>query len=159
LTTYYYRVFAVRGTARGSTSEIAYGAPTRYDRQIRIRVDRLYGPQYWEHALLPPSPTPQDTNNGGTQWLFDWDTLELVGAHPLFARSFTQGIGSTKDGKTATLDDNGGGGGHEVGPGCPDDNNGDKVDDERDGDKADDGGDDHDQTCEDDDDDEEEDDD
>ena len=159
LTTYYYRVFAVRGTARGSTSEIAYGAPTRYDRQIRLRVDRLYGPQYWEHALLPPSPTPPDTTNAGTQWLFDWDTLELVGTHPLFARSFTQGIGSTKDGKTATLDnDPGGGGGHPVDPGCPDDDNGDKVDDHRDGDYDDDG-DDHDQSCEDDDDHEEEDDD
>jgi hypothetical protein len=172
LTTYYYRVFAVRGTAVSSTSEVAYGAPTRYDRQVKLKVDRLYGTQYWEYALLPSSPNPNDTTNAGTSWLYHWDTLELVngtyafpgtplvpGAHLVFARSFTQGIGSTKDGKAANLDNNGGGGGHDVGPGCPDDNNGDKVDDEKDGDHADDGGDDHDQTCEDDDDDEEEDDD
>jgi hypothetical protein len=59
--------------------------------------------------------------------------------HLVFARSFTQGIGSTKDGRAATLDEDG-----EVPPpppdSCPDD-------------------DDDDDNCEDDDDEEEEDDD
>ena len=36
--------------------EIAYGMPTRYDRQVKLKVDRLYGVQYWEYALLRPSP-------------------------------------------------------------------------------------------------------
>lgn len=172
LTTYYYRVYSVRGTARSTTSELAYGAPTRYDRQVKLKVDRLYGPQYWEHALLPPSPTPPDTTNPGTSWLYHWDTLELVdgtyafpgaslapGPHLVFARSFTQGIGSTKDGKAAGLDDDpGGGGGNPGGPGCPDDDDGDGDDDHDDGDRDDDG-DDEDDDCEDDDDEEEEEDD
>lgn len=171
LTTYYYRVLAVRGTAVSSTSEVAYGAPTRYDRQVKLKVDRLFGTQYWEYALLPPSPNPNDTTNAGTQWLYHWDTLELVngtyafpgttlvpGAHLLFARSFTQGIGSTKDGKAAKLDNDGGGGGHNGGPGCPDDDNHDGVDDHKDGDHDDDG-DDDDDDCEDDDDHEEDEDD
>jgi serine protease AprX len=178
-TVYYYRVVTVRRAtsqtpgAKSANSEIAYGMPTRYDRQVKLKVDRLYGPQYWEHALVPPSPTPQDTTNTGVQWAFLWDTLELVngtytgfpgpftlvpGAHKVFARSFTQGIGSTKDGKTAGLDDDGGGGNGGGTPGCPDDDDGDGDDDEDDGD-SDDDGDDRDDDCEDDDDDEEEDDD
>jgi hypothetical protein len=177
-TTYYYRVVAVKRQGsqdvRSANSEIAYGMPTRFDRQVRLKVDRLYGPQYWEHALVPPSPTPPDTTNTGVQWAYLWDTLELVngtftgfpgttgftlvpGPHLVSARSFTQGIGSTKDGKAANLDDDGGGGGN-GGPGCPDDDDGDGDDDEDDGD-SDDDGDDADDDCEDDDDDEEEDDD
>jgi serine protease AprX len=193
LVTYYYRVVAVRNDAstnnrdlRSANSEIAYGAPTRYDRQVKLKVDRLYGPQYWEYALLPPSPTPPDTTNSGTEWLFVWDTLELLATefqlepleidpdtdellrppgprlstipHLLFARSFTQGIGSTKNGRAVTLDDDG-----EVEPpppddGCPDDDDGDGDDDDEDGDD-DDNGDDDDDDCEDDDDDEEDEDD
>jgi serine protease AprX len=148
-TVYYYRVVTVRRAtsqtpgAKSANSEIAYGMPTRYDRQVRLKVDRLYGPQYWEYALVPPSPTPPDTTNTGVQWAFLWDTLELVngtytgfpgpaftlvpGPHLVFARSFTQGIGSTKDGKAATLDDDGGGG---PGPGCPDDDDDDDCDDD-----------------------------
>jgi subtilisin family serine protease len=192
LVTYYYRVVAVRNDAstnnsdlRSANSEIAYGAPTRYDRQVKVKVDRLYGPQYWEYALLPPSPTPPDTTNPGTEWLFVWDTLELLGTeyglepleidpdtgelvrpagprlttipHLIFARSFTQGIGSTKDGIFARLDDDGeepppGGGG------CPDDDDGD-GDDDSDDDDSDDDGDDSDDDCEDDSDDSESDDD
>jgi serine protease AprX len=178
-TVYYYRVVTVRRAtsqspgAKSANSEIAYGMPTRYDRQVKLKVDRLYGPQYWEYALVPPSPTPQDTTNTGVQWAFLWDTLELTngtfagfpgpftlvpGPHRVYARSFTQGIGSTKDGKTANLDDDGGGGGPGPGPGCPDDDDGDGDDDGDDGD-SDDDGDDGDDDCEDDDDDEEEDDD
>jgi subtilisin family serine protease len=158
LTTYYYRVVAVRqdGTPTAA-SEVSYGAPTKFDRQVKLKVDRLYGPQFWEYALVPPSPTPSDTTNTGVQWEYLWDTLELTGAHRVFARSFTQGIGSTKDGKTTTLDDDGGGGGG-PGPGCPDDDDGDGDDDDDDGD-SDDDGDDRDDDCEDDDDHEEEDDD
>jgi subtilisin family serine protease len=161
-TVYYYRVVAVvrqnNRDTRSTASEIAYGMPTRFDRQVRLKVDRLYGPQVWEHALVPPSPTPSNTTNSGVQWEHLWDTLELTGAHRVFARSFTQGIGSAKDGKTAELDDEGGGGGPGPGPGCPDDDDGDGDDDGDDGD-SDDDGDDGDDDCEDDDDDEEDDDD
>jgi subtilisin family serine protease len=160
-TVYYYRVVAVQRQSgqdvRSPASEIAYGMPTRFDRQVKLKVDRLYGPQFWEYALVPPSPTPPDTTNTGVEWEYLWDTLELTGAHRVFARSFTQGIGSTKDGKVANLDDNGGGG-PGPGRGCPDDDDGDGDDDGDDGDDDDDG-DDRDDDCEDDDDDEEEDDD
>jgi hypothetical protein len=159
-TTYYYRVAAVltNGT-RTLSSLLSYGTPTRYDRQVKLKVDRLYGPQYWEYALLPPSPNPT-LDDAGTQWTFLWDTVELfAGPHNVFARSHTQGIGSAKAFRPYVLEedrdgDDGGGGG----PGCPDDNDGDRDDDEEDGD-SDDDGDDRDDDCEDDDDDEEEEDD
>jgi hypothetical protein len=155
--TYYYRVFARQGTRQSGSSQIAFGTPTRYDRQVKVKLDRLYGPQYWEYALVGPSPNPT-FDVAGTQWRHLWDTLELVvGPHAMFARSFTQGIGSTKAGRTVR-DDGGGGGPPPPGPGCPDDDDGDGDDDERDGDRDDDG-DDRDDDCEDDDDDEEEDDD
>lgn len=158
LTTYYYRVVAVRPDGKKSMpSEIAYGAPTRYDRQVKLKVDRLYGPQHWEYALLGSSPTPPDTTNAGLAWTFLWDTLELVaGFHDVFARSFTQGIGSEK--AERTLGDDGDNGNGEPGPGCPDDDDHDGDDDSDDGDPEDDG-DDDDDDCEDDDDDEEDDDD
>jgi serine protease AprX len=157
LTTYYYRVLAVTDNGQGELSNIASGTPTRYDRQVKLKVDRLYGPQHWEYALVSPSPTPSDTTNTGVRWTFLWDTLELSpGQHDLFARSFTQGIGSQKAQRTLGNDQdppppppNGG---------CPDDDDGDDDDDEDDGDRDDDG-DDDDDDCEDDDDDEEEDDD
>ena len=182
LVTYYYRVVASKTegtqTLRSPRSEIAYGAPTRFDRQVKIKVDRLYGPQYWEYALLPPSPTPPDTTNPGTEWLYHWDTLELTNSlfavnlttsgqqvveqpslgHLLFARSFTQGIGSTKDGKSVKLDNDGGGDPPPPDDGCPDDDNGDHKDDHHD-DDDDDNGDDDDDDCEDDDDHEEDEDD
>lgn len=96
-TTYYYRVVAARpdGTLTAS-SLVAYGTPTRFDRQVKVRVDRLYGPAFWENALESPSPNPS-LDEPGTQWLFLWDTGELSGGpHDVFARSFTQGIGSRK---------------------------------------------------------------
>jgi serine protease AprX len=176
-TVYYYRVVRVQGTQRSANSEIAYGMPTKFDRQVKLKVDRLYGPQYWEYALLSPSPTPPDTENPGTSWKFFWDTLELTsttfsgfpgptftpvmgpgGAHLVFARSFTQGIGSAKDGKASTLDDDPGPPPPPPDGGCPDDDDGDGDDDDDD-DDSDDDGDDDDDDCEDDDDDEEEDDD
>ena len=122
---YYYRVVSVRKNAQGqdvrsSGSEIAYGTPTRYDRQVRAKVDTLFGPQIWLHALGGSSPTPPDTENSGTTWSFVWDTQELVngtyagfpgplftlvpGPHVLSARSFTQGVGSTKDVRSVLLD-------------------------------------------------------
>jgi serine protease AprX len=157
-TIYYYRVVAVKtGQQQSRPSEIAYGMPTKYDRQVKLKVDRLYGPQHWEYALVPPSPTPNDTTNAGLAWTFLWDTLELSPtAHDLSARSFTQGIGSQKAERSLINDQdppppppNGG---------CPDDDDGDGDDDGDDGD-SDDDGDDGDDDCEDDDDDEEEDDD
>jgi hypothetical protein len=159
LSTYYYRVLTRNPTTgqRGMPSNIAYGTPTRYDQQVRLRVDRLYGPQHWEFALGPQSPTPSDTTNSGVRWMFVWDTLELsAGPHDVSARSATQGIGSQKAQRSL---------GNDVDPppppphgGCPDDDNGDHKDDHRDGDHDDDG-DDEDDDCEDDDDDEEDDDD
>jgi serine protease AprX len=154
-TTYYYRVFAVQGTQRSTSSEIAYGTPTRYDRQVRVKLDRLYGPQYWEFALIPPSPNPT-LDSAGTDWRHLWDTLELVtGPHPMFARSFTQGIGSTKATRTAREpDDDDDDGKPHHGKGCPEDRDHDGK-----GDRDDHRGDDHDDDCEDDDDHEEDDDD
>ena len=63
---------------RSSGSEIAYGMPTKFDRQVKVRVDTLYGPQMWQNALGGQSPTPPDTENNGTTWSFAWDTQELV---------------------------------------------------------------------------------
>jgi subtilisin family serine protease len=115
-TTYYYRVIAIENGRRSGSSNIAYGTPTRYDRQVKVGVDRLYGPKYWEYALLPPSPNPT-LDQAGTQWAFLWDTLELVpGLHDVFARSFTQGIGSTRDHAVYNLDETRNGGGE---PGEP----------------------------------------
>jgi serine protease AprX len=156
-TTYYYRVLATQGATRSPSSELAYGTPTRYDRQVKLKLDRLYGPQYWEYALVSPSPNPT-LDAAGTQWRHLWDTLELVaGPHNLAARSFTQGVGSTKARRTVRDD-----GTNPPPPppngGCPDDDNHDKKDDHRDGDHDDDG-DDDDDDCEDDDDHEEDDDD
>jgi serine protease AprX len=158
LTTYYYRVLSRAANGERSTlSNIAYGTPTRYDRQVKLRVDRLYGPQHWEYALASPSPTPSDTQNAGTRWTFVWDTLELAaGPHAVSARSFTQGIGSQKAERTLGNDE-------DPPPpppdgGCPDDDDGDGDDDEEDGDD-DDNGDDDDDDCEDDDDEEEDEDD
>ena len=157
-TTYYYRVFATQSGRTSRSSEIAHGTPTRYDRQVKVKLDRLFGPQYWEYALIGSSPNPT-LDQAGTQWAHLWDTLELVaGPHPLFARSFTQGIGSTKAGRTLRDDGGNGGGPPGGGGGCPDDDDGDGDDDRHDGDDDDDG-DDEDDDCEDDDDHEEDDDD
>jgi serine protease AprX len=159
LTTYYYRVRAVKDSRPSTSSGVAFGTPTRYDRQVKLRVDRLYGPQYWEYALLSPSPTPLETTNTGVRWSFLWDTLELrPGPHDVWARSFTQGIGSRKDKAVYDKED-----GVDPPPpppdgGCPDDDDGDGDDDDEDGDD-DDNGDDDDDDCEDDDDDEEDEDD
>ncbi|HXF97073.1 MAG TPA: S8 family serine peptidase, partial [Gaiellaceae bacterium] len=88
-TTYYYRVVAVQGEARSAASLLAYGTPSAYDRQVKVKVDRLYGPQYWEYATL--------AGPAGTSWSYVWDTLELApGEHRVGARSVTQGIGSAK---------------------------------------------------------------
>ena len=107
-TTYYYRVVAVEDGQESIPSEIAYGTPTKYDRQVKLKVDRLYGPQYWEYALDEPSPNPTK-DDVGLDWRYRWDTLELFpGPHAIFARSFTQGIGSRKDQQNVIIDGNGG---------------------------------------------------
>jgi len=157
LTTFYYRVRSIRNGQTSAFSNVASGTPTRYDRQVKLRVDRLYGPQHWEYALATPSPTPSNTTNTGVSWTFIWDTLELsAGPHALSARSFTQGIGS--DHGRTTLGNDEDPPPPPPPPGCPNDNDGDGDDDEEDGDSGDDG-DDRDDDCEDDDDDEEDEDD
>jgi hypothetical protein len=89
LQTYYYRVVAKEGKVRSDASLLAYGDRTEYDRQVKVKVDRLYGPRYWEFAKLESA--------AGTKWTFAWDTTELItGPRSLSARSFTQGVGSAK---------------------------------------------------------------
>jgi serine protease AprX len=128
LTTYYYRVVAVDSSgAKSKASQLAYGTRTEFDRQVKLKVDRLYGPQYWEYATLGSA--------AGTQWTFLWDTVELVtGQHPFSARSFTQGIGSAKATQTVTLDENG-----DRPPPPGDDDPDDDGDDDGDGNEDDDG--------------------
>ena len=97
LVTYYYRVAAVGAEGESAASELAYGRRTQFDRQVKLKVDRLYGPQYWEYAKLD--------NNAGTNWTYKWDTFQLLGGtHRFAARSFNQGIGSTKALRNVTLD-------------------------------------------------------
>ena len=90
LTTYYYRVVAIVNGQRGNASLLAYGTPTLYDRVVRLKVDRIYQPQTWEFATL--------LREDGTSWRYLWDRLglDLTIPHAVAARSFTQGIGSTK---------------------------------------------------------------
>jgi serine protease AprX len=112
-TTYYYRVLSVDGTGKqkSAASELAYGTPTKYDREVKVKVDRLYGPQYWEYALDEPSPNPTKDDTG-VDWRYMWDTLELFPdpyPHSIFGRSFTQGIGSRKAQTSTTNDGDGGG--------------------------------------------------
>jgi subtilisin family serine protease len=128
LTTYYYRVVAVNGSVKSKASLLAYGARTQFDRQVKLKVDRLYGPQYWEYALLDSA--------AATQWTFLWDTVELLGgAHPFSARSFTQGIGSARATRAVNL---GGNGDRPPPPPDPDDDPDDDGDDNGDGNEDDD---------------------
>jgi serine protease AprX len=97
-TTYYYRVKAVTSAGASQASLLAYGIPTAFDRQVKLKVDRIYGPLQWEYATV---------FSDGALWYYFWDTLELsAGPHPFFARSFTQGIGSTKANRSVTLAQN-----------------------------------------------------
>lgn len=91
---YYYRVVALfeNGT-RSLPSRLTHNMRTNYDRQVKMKVDRLYGPVFWEYASLFSDP-----ENSWHHW---WDTLELTpGPHHVFTRSFHQGIGSNKDRRT-----------------------------------------------------------
>ncbi|MDQ3178774.1 MAG: DUF11 domain-containing protein, partial [Actinomycetota bacterium] len=92
-TTYYYRVVATAGSVKADPSLLAYGTATTYDRQVRVRADRLYGPGYFGFARL--------LSADGTSWRYALDTLERPEgplAEPYVlrvgVRSFTQGIGS-----------------------------------------------------------------
>jgi hypothetical protein len=91
--TYYYRVIAIRDGERSLASLLAYGMRTKNDRLTLMKVDRLYGPQYWEHA------TKDATSE--SSWHYWWDTLELVaGPHQVSTRGTSQGIPSPKDKRT-----------------------------------------------------------
>jgi serine protease AprX len=133
LTTYYYRVAGVSGSAKSKASLLTYGTRTQFDRQVKVKVDRLYGPQYWEFAALDSA--------AGTQWTLLWDTVELVtGQHPFAARSFTQGIGSARATRPVKLTD----GDRPPPPPKPDDDSDDDGDDDGDGNHNDDSEDDDD---------------
>jgi uncharacterized repeat protein (TIGR01451 family) len=89
LQTYYYRVVARNGSERADPSLVAYGTETQYDRQVRIKADRISGPGMWAFARL--------TSADGTTWRHSLDTLGRPGGSNdlvVRARSFTQGIGS-----------------------------------------------------------------
>jgi serine protease AprX len=92
--TYYYRVVArFANDVKSLPSRVAYNMRTLYDRQVKKKVDRLYGPVFWEYSSLFSDP-----ENSWHHW---WDTLELnPGPHHVFTRSFHQGIGSPKDRRT-----------------------------------------------------------
>jgi hypothetical protein len=66
---------------------------TKDDRQTLMRIDRLYGPQFWEHA------TKDATSEHS--WHYWWDTLELFPRpHQVWTRATSQGIPSPKDERT-----------------------------------------------------------
>ena len=91
--TYYYRVVALRNGVQSNASLLSYGLRTKNDRQTLLKVDRLYGPQYWEHATVDATSE--------ASWHYWWDTLQLLaGPHEVSTRTFTQGIGSPKDRRT-----------------------------------------------------------
>ncbi len=95
LTTYYYRIVGNDAGVTADASLLAYGTETQYDRQVKVRADRLYGPGYFEYARL--------ANADGTRWKYALDTLERDTPTDTFrvsARSFTQGIGSANASRT-----------------------------------------------------------
>ena len=159
---------------KSTNSEIAYGMPTKFDRQVKLKVDRLYGPQYWENALGRSSPTPPDTDEHGRQLVVRSGTRSSssngtyagfpgrrsrscpgrTSSSPARSRRASARRRTARRRPSTTTD----GADPGSGPGCPDDDDGDGDDDDDDGD-SDDDGDDDDDDCEDDDDDEEDDDD
>jgi serine protease AprX len=99
LRTYYYRVVAAAGSVRADPSLLAYGTRSLYDRQVRLKADRLYGPGLWGFARLG--------NASGGTWRYSYDTFgrpegttDAPNVEEVFARSFTQGIGSAKRSRT-----------------------------------------------------------
>jgi putative cell wall-binding protein len=81
--TYYYRV-AIADSDR--TSRLAYGTVWPIDREVRVKVDRIYGPGYWEFA--------DETNADATAWSYLWDLSGVTDPSEPLARSFSQGVGS-----------------------------------------------------------------
>jgi hypothetical protein len=79
--TYYYRVVArYDNDVKSMPSRVAYNMRTLYDRQVKMKVDRLYGPVFWEYASLFSDP-----ENSWHHW---WDTLELnPGPHSVWCCS------------------------------------------------------------------------
>ncbi|CAN5704136.1 hypothetical protein BH24CHL8_BH24CHL8_05140 [soil metagenome] len=99
LTPYYYRVVAKSSGVLADPSLLAYGTRTVYDRQVKIKGDRLYGPGLWGYARL--------IGTDATRWRYSFDTLERpegTATEPneerVSARSFTQGIGSANQNRT-----------------------------------------------------------
>jgi uncharacterized repeat protein (TIGR01451 family) len=104
--THYYRVVSTQGSLKADPSLLAYGAETLYDRQVRIKANRLYGPQLWG----PVWALTQDARS----WKYNLDTLgtreaassgvsaAAVQSHTFGARSFTQGIGSATVNRTVS---------------------------------------------------------
>jgi subtilisin family serine protease len=91
--TYYFRVVALRDGVPSNASLLSYGQRTKNDRQTLFKVDRLYGPQYWEHASVDATSE--------SSWHYWWDTLQLLpGPHEVWTRTATQGIPSPKDKRT-----------------------------------------------------------
>jgi subtilisin family serine protease len=94
--TYYYRVIAIRNGVRSLASLLAYGMRTGNDRLTLMKVDRLYGPQFWEHATVDATSEHS--------WHYWWDTLTLItGPHEVSTRGTSQGIPSPKDENTYVL--------------------------------------------------------
>jgi hypothetical protein len=93
--TYYYRVIALRDGVQSAASLLSYGLRTKTDRQTLVRVDRLFGAQYWEHATVDATSE--------SSWRLWWDTFQLLpGPHEVWTRTATQGIPSPKDTRTYT---------------------------------------------------------
>lgn len=96
---FYYRVVAKDGAVLADPSLLAYGTRTVFDRQVKIKGDRLYGPGLWGYARL--------IGTDATRWRYSFDTLERpegTSSEPnlerVSARSFTQGIGSANKNRT-----------------------------------------------------------
>jgi serine protease AprX len=85
-TTYYYRVVALEGDLPGPPSLLGYGTPTAPERLALVRVDRIFGPGYWEVA--------EAADPAVTAWTHRWDLRGVDDPAEPRARVFSQGVGS-----------------------------------------------------------------
>ncbi len=93
-TTYYYRVVSLDDDGEDDPSLLAYGTPTFPDRQARVRVDRLFGPGYWEDAEV--------ADRRALTWSHLWDQRGVDDPDDPQARVFSQGVGSLVGAADAT---------------------------------------------------------